>query len=376
MAAEHDEDLLVDQAGGSAEPPPPPPPAAPALPPPPAFGDSPASVAAALHAASAANAPEPWTAPDLEAGAPALVRPGQAWSIVDPGPIIDGTWGSPGYRSSATRALVYRVVLGADIVVTLAMAAIMLGLPALRIAASQGSLTSGQIAAINLFVRYQTPLALIATIAVLVSLCAWISRAVENVPPLTGRKPVRSPKEAMVYWFVPLANYVVPYQIVRDLALRLRLSPDDALPRRILPWWLARTGAAIGAYVLATMGRSSDSDTYLTLYGVILVVEAAANVGLLFIVSGLVRREAAHAARLSFGPGKHAQWPDVDPAWLAAPPRYSPGPLDRTAAPSAAPRPMPTPIVSNDPLDQQPGESTQDHQERLLRALEDEATRS
>ncbi|MFN8631676.1 MAG: DUF4328 domain-containing protein [Chloroflexota bacterium] len=395
MTTEQDGDPTPDLAAPDVAPPAPPaaPPSPPdspdspaAPPPPPAFDGAepaappeppapPASLAS-LDASSAAPAPAPWVSP-AAAPVPGYVRPGEAWSIVDPGPIDDGTWASPGYRSSAVRALAYRVVLGADIVLTLAMAALALGLPALRTAAEQGTLTSGQIAAINTFAQVETPLSLAVTLASLVALCAWISRAVENVPPLTGRKPVRSPREAMVFWFVPFANYVVPYQIMRDLALRLRISPDDSLVRWVLPWWIVRTGAAIAAYSVTTLSRSSSGSSSLTLWGLFLLVEAGADVGALFIVSGLVRREAAHAARLSFEPGTHAQWPAVDPAWLAAPPMSKPAPSYwPTASGPDAPAPLAPDFDSNDPLARRPGESEEDHHDRLVAALEAEATES
>jgi hypothetical protein len=72
-----------------------------------------------------------------------------------------------------------------------------------------------------------------------IAFLAWLSRSVANAPALGAGIPPSSPRAAIGWWFVPFANLVKPYQIVKDLYERVALMGD---PRRwtrlVLAWWL------------------------------------------------------------------------------------------------------------------------------------------
>lgn len=82
-----------------------------------------------------------------------------------------------------------------------------------------------------------------------IAFLAWLSRAVDNLGPLglMDPDPPASPRAAIGWWFVPLANYVMPFLIVADLQRRvLRQSLERTL---ILGWWIAWLGQTAIAIV-------------------------------------------------------------------------------------------------------------------------------
>src|SRR5207302_6246087 len=57
-----------------------------------------------------------------------------------------------------------------------------------------------------------------------ISYFAWVSRTVDNVPVLGGGRPSVTPRWSIGWWFVPIANLVKPFQIVRELHDRLAIG--------------------------------------------------------------------------------------------------------------------------------------------------------
>jgi hypothetical protein len=67
----------------------------------------------------------------------------------------------------------------------------------------------------------------------------WLSRTVSNVPVLGGGTPSVTPLWAIGWWFIPIANLVKPYQIVRDLHDRMASPTSSAGGGWILmAWWI------------------------------------------------------------------------------------------------------------------------------------------
>lgn len=81
-------------------------------------------------------------------------------------------------------------------------------------------------------------LAFFALIATAVAFLAWLSRAVDNVSALGAGQPLVSPRWSIGWWFVPFANLVMPFRIVKDLDQRM--TPTGQ-PRSgaLLGWWWA-----------------------------------------------------------------------------------------------------------------------------------------
>jgi hypothetical protein len=219
------------------------------------------------------------------------------------GPGEDGTWVSPGYRSSSRRAAVAIVLVGvavaADAVGTL------LDLQGIGLvdAAEAGTLAESEAIAFDelylMVANVQTALFLASAVGVL----AWLSRVVDNVPPLTGRTPRRGPRAAIGWWFVPFANYVVPYQITADAVRRLRVERDDGTGRLLLPWWIVWIAASLVGSVLWRLPSDTLDDLRLTF--TLTALNDAANVVagilLILIIRGTERRSDARARLPGFG---------------------------------------------------------------------------
>jgi len=235
------------------------------------------------------------------------------------GPAEDGTWASPGYRSSWLRA---RFAIGLLVVAVAADAVgTLLDLQGVGLvdAAEAGTLLEADALAFDDL--YSTvALAQVALyLASAVGVLAWLSRVVENVPPLTGRTPRRSPRAAIGWWFVPFANYVVPYQITADAVRRLRLDRDDGTERLLLPWWILWVAASLVGSVLWRM--PSDTLEALRLTFVLTAVSEGGNVVagilLILIIRGTEGRSDARARALGLGRSAQPAWP---PGRMPSPP--------------------------------------------------------
>jgi hypothetical protein len=223
----------------------------------------------------------------------------------------DGTWRSPGYRSSLTRARVAALLLLVGAVVDLIAALEGLRGIGLMDAAEAGTLTLSEAEAFDN--SYATTglaqLGLLAATAVAV--LAWLSRVVENIPPLTGRTPRRGPRAAIGWWFVPIASLIVPYQIVADSARRLRLERSDGTERLLLPWWILwLVGGWLGNVLLRLPTETIDQlRTAYALQGLSDLISVAAAVLLVLVIRGMFSREQARAGIFGLGRSATPTWP-------------------------------------------------------------------
>ncbi len=70
-----------------------------------------------------------------------------------------------------------------------------------------------------------------------IAFLAWLSRSVDNVAGLGGGTPVATPTMSIVWWFVPVANLVMPYRTVADLYRRM--APSERVGTGlVLAWWV------------------------------------------------------------------------------------------------------------------------------------------
>ena len=207
-------------------------------------------------------------------------------------PPEDGTWVSGGYRSSWLRA---RFVVG---LLALAIAALAIsalvdidGLGLLG-AAAAGNLDQQTASAFDDLRQAVGFLVLTFVLGSAISVLAWLSRVVDNVPPLAGSTPRRSPREAIGWWFVPVANVVVPFQIVSDAVQRLRSGADEGAERLIQPWWglflLATAIAYLGWQLPADSADDGRMSFAVSITGAL--VQIASGVLLLLIVRSVERR--------------------------------------------------------------------------------------
>lgn len=269
-------------------------------------------------------APGPWPPP--------AVRPGV--------PLPGGTWASPGYRSSGRRGTAVAALLAATVAADVAGLALDVTGIGLMNAAEVGTLTDADAAVFDSLYGLVALLQLGLFLASAVAVLAWLSRVVENVPPLTGVTPARSPRGAIGWWFVPFANLVIPYQVVRDTLRQLRTS--DARPEGlVLAWWLIWiVGNGVSN---ATLRLPQDTiDELRTVFVVTAAGEAFAIVAgalLIVIVRAVEQRSATRAAALGLDRMPQPAWPAFASA-APSPPATGPGvPAGEPADPAHHPGP-------------------------------------
>ncbi len=76
------------------------------------------------------------------------------------------------------------------------------------------------------------PFVLFLTLGAIVVACLWQHRAATAARAL-GLPTTHSPAWGVGSWFVPVVNFWMPYQAIRDC-----LAPDDPNRRLVLQWWL------------------------------------------------------------------------------------------------------------------------------------------
>lgn len=222
----------------------------------------------------------------------------------------EATWSSPGYRPSSTRAawakglfIVAGVVAGIEAMVYLGFVGRLdryLAIdPYLANAANRGALDAAGTVADGAEV-----LSLVVGLALAVAFLAWLSRVVEDIPPLGAGTPHTSPRWAIVWWFVPIAFLWKPYIVVRDVWARLNITwPATGM---LAAWWSTWIGGTIAARVAALAMRSTSSyaDFHVFVYveiGGLIALVGAAVTGFV-IVREVQRRVEARAERLGFQP--------------------------------------------------------------------------
>ena len=222
------------------------------------------------------------------------------WSARPP---LDGTWTSPGYRSANTRALAAMWLLVVVILITAAAAVVALRLLPYFNGRSGGYFPGDAVTLADLLAL----LGALQTIAMVVTglaFVAWLSRAVEATPALGLGTPSRSPREAIGWWFVPIANLFIPFQIIRDLHRRVSLGRGGT--GLIVTWWVffmvtltfdRLLGGASGSVL-----NEATNDPWSTIR-VFLVLTTVSEIGLavsgvlgVFVIDGARRAQLARAA--------------------------------------------------------------------------------
>jgi hypothetical protein len=168
--------------------------------------------------------------------------------MASPTTIGEGTWRSPGYRSARTRATAAQVML--------ALCCVLAVLAALTLLSGLGILNdfdSGRPADLRFDAWASNSLGVSAwqalvSLGTALAFLAWLSRSVDNVPALGGGTPKWSPRWSIGWWFVPIAWFVMPYLVVRDLARRMG-SPGSTIETVVTAWWVLFVGSLIGSRV-------------------------------------------------------------------------------------------------------------------------------
>lgn len=179
-------------------------------------------------------------------------------------------------------------------------------------------------------------LLLLATLASAIAVFAWLSRTVEIVPPLGGGTPRRSPREAIGWWFVPIAFLFVPYQIVRDVYQRLETPTRRGGDGSVLAWWLLFIIGGLASRAVSTsLTGATTIDVVRNLEMIAIVTNVSTCIGgLLFvrIIGEIEARASERAVSLSLR-GPDAIWPTQ----IGASPAPAPVATPVSVAPLAAP---------------------------------------
>ena len=104
-------------------------------------------------------------------------------------------------------------------------------------AGEAGTLTTAQATAYDALTGQLSVLTLLAYIASIIAFLAWFSRTIESMPPLTGSIPARTPRAAIGWWFVPVANFSIPFTIARDALRSLDPGGRSGASRLVTVWW-------------------------------------------------------------------------------------------------------------------------------------------
>jgi hypothetical protein len=243
------------------------------------------------------------------------------------------------YRSSAIRGRVAWLLVSASVVAYGLTALGNLWLLPILDAAESGTLTNAELELHDALVDPLNLLSTILFVLAAVAVLAWLSRVVDNIPGLTGELPRFSPRGAIGWWFAPLANLVMPYQVVRDVVDRLARARIAGLP--VLAWWLLYLFSNIASYGVAAAGMNADTieglRSFVGTSMVYLIPRVVA--GILFVVIIRSIEDGARELAVAIGRG-----PEPGPAWgdaLPIPPVRAAPPLVASVDGPASPPPPP-----------------------------------
>jgi Domain of unknown function (DUF4328) len=229
---------------------------------------------------------------------------------------VEGRWASPGYRSARTRARWAQILVG--IAAAIYVVGAITGVYELSLfdRIVGGSATDAEVASFLKFTDLLNSLSILAMVASAIAVFAWLSRVVEIIPPLGGGTPRRSPREAIGWWFVPIASFVIPYQIVRDVYRRLETPTRRGGDGAILAWWLL---FIIGSLVTRAIGIAMNGATTvdavrsIEMTGIAALAATAVGGCLLIRVIGEIESRATERAASLRLRGPDAVWPGSAP---------------------------------------------------------------
>jgi Cof subfamily protein (haloacid dehalogenase superfamily) len=145
---------------------------------------------------------------------------------------------SPVYRRGNARYRLVTFVLG--IIALIALFAVIqdgLGFGVLE-DARIGLLTADEAISYDAGVAHLATAGLVMSLVAAIAFLAWLSRTVDNIPVLRGGTPSVTPLWSIGWWFVPIANLVKPYQIVREVHDRLGAGAESRGDWVIPAWWI------------------------------------------------------------------------------------------------------------------------------------------
>ncbi len=246
-----------------------------------------------------------------------------------------GHWTSPGYRSAGTRAAWAKALFAVTALTCVYETVIAWAGYDLADRVAKGVLYSQ--AEVERWVTdadAADSIFLVSAIALAVAFIAWLSRSVENVPPLGGGTPSDSPRSAIGWWFVPVAFLWKPYGVVRDAHDRLATGSHVGGGGIVVMWWLTWILGGLGERLARAMANSPTAtvESVRESLGLFAATGACltASACLGFLVVREIQARANQRAVVLALEVPEARWPAASsPAAATAPPtsasRMSPG---------------------------------------------------
>ena len=125
---------------------------------------------------------------------------------------------TPGYQAPRVRAtwtLSLLVVFGLAVLAAAVSAVLEIGL--LRDLQDGDAVSISETTGNDDRQRVVSSLYFVTFVSTAVAFCLWIHRVSRNLGPLTTEERRFSPRWAVIWWFVPLMQLFLPYQVVREV---------------------------------------------------------------------------------------------------------------------------------------------------------------
>jgi hypothetical protein len=222
---------------------------------------------------------------------------------IPPAPTIPEVF-SRTFRSGVTRS---RVAIASLVIVAIAVGALawteVAGL-ALIDRAELGQVSDLELLEYDRLVQAIAGAYLLALIVCAIAFLAWLSRTIDNIPVLTGRIPSTTPRWSIGWWFVPIANFLKPYQVVKEASVHLAGPSGRPSSGLILVWWIAFIVGSIASNVVSRLPVFTVDDyrTFLTAGLVVDLLEVGAALLAIVVVLRIQSSADASAASASASP--------------------------------------------------------------------------
>ena len=260
-----------------------------------------------------------WTPPVAGIAWPATLA-SDAWPVVDPGPRATGAWRSAGYRSSARRGTALDRGLFAS--------GTLLGVTGATILAADAFPAAAAIVDVKVLVPFAAAIIAAVLLGTVALGLAWLGRAVDNIPPLTGRTPWMSPRQVVGLCVIPGFHLVIPWMAVEDLVTRV-LPPGRASIRGLVRAWAF---VLAGAQVIGTVAVTVAAPAPSWLIAAALLAGMLSAMLLFLVVRRVEDRASRVALMLDLGGSAGRRWPAFpEPERVADAPTPAPSPRPRSA---------------------------------------------
>lgn len=172
-----------------------------------------------------------------------------------------------------------------------------------------GELFTAGFLGVGLLELAQIPLRLLTAVFFLI----WIYQAFRNLSPLKARNLEFSPGWAVGWWFIPFANLLKPFQVVRELFNESDpdfdpetgfLNTVPGTPFEIGLWWATLLISGIG-YRISDMiygkGDMPESDSWLVVYIPSAILAGISSGYAVYIVHNVIQRQDRRFQKISEG---------------------------------------------------------------------------